>query len=164
MVACMKNLNKKEPYAKTIGRHFVLQKDMYLYQFNDADGHPWLCPHPCKLCVGHVTPEDTFFYNLPEAVEERYIGAKNSYVTLKGILWKGSTFIIKRIVEQKTLDDYYYFYLISPDQGPFANQEIDPSDFVNIFENPPYNKNWSDPPIFDPRYALPLPSDGIWWK
>ena len=162
LISCTQDLSKEEPYVKAIGKHFVIQKDMYLYQFNDADDHLWLCPHPCKLRVGNI--RGTFFYDLPSTVEEKYIGTQNSHVMLKGILWKGSTFTIKRIVEQKSLDDYSYFYLISPDQGSFANQEIEPSDIIKIITNPPYSKTWSDPPIIDPKAALPLPSDGIWWK
>lgn len=164
LVSCMQDLSKKEPYVKAIGKHFVLQKDLYLYQFNDAGKHPYLSPWPCKLCIGYVTPKDTIFYDLPSSVEEKYIGAQNSHVTLKGILWKGSTFTIKRIVEQKSFDNAYYLYLISPDQGPFVGEEIEPSDIEEIVTNPPYVPTWSDPPIFDPKAALPLPSDGVWWK
>ncbi|NBV29868.1 hypothetical protein EBS02_12805, partial [bacterium] len=84
LVACMKDLSKKEPYVKAVGKHFVLQKDLYIYQFNNTDEHPWLCPHPCKLRIGNI--KGTFFYDLPSTVEEQYIGVQNSEVTLKGIL------------------------------------------------------------------------------
>lgn len=162
LISCAQDLSREEPYIKAIGKHFVLQKDLYVYQFNDADDHPWLCPWPCKLRIGNI--RGTFFYDLPATVEEKYIGAQNSNVALKGILWKGTTFSIKRIVVQKTIDSDYCLYLISPDQGPFATQEINPSDIVEIVTNPPYTKTWSDPPIFKEKYALPLPSDGVWWK
>ncbi len=163
LVSCTKNLSQREPYLQAIGKQFVLQQDVYIYYFNDYDKYHWLS-FPCKLRIGQITPKDSFFYNLPSTVEEKHIGTKNSEVTLKGILWKGSTFTIKRIVRQKTVDNCYYFYLILPNQGFFKDQEINPSDFVNIFENPPYTPHWSDPPIFDPKYALPLPADGVWWK
>ena len=163
LVSCTQDLSKKDPYISAIGKHFALQEDLYLYQFHDSFSDSWP-PDPCKLRIGHVTPKDDLFFGLSENIEEKYIGTKNLYVTLKGILWKGSTFTIKRIVEQKSLNDEYCFYLISPEQGPFAGQEIESSDIVEIVTNPPFTKTWSDPPIFKEKYALPLPSDGVWWK
>lgn len=164
LIGCTKNLSRRAPYREAIGKQFVLQQDLYVYYCNDYEEGSWLS-FPCKLRLGTTTNLPATFDNgLPRTVKEKYIGTKNSYITLAGILRKGTTFTIKRIIKQKTVDNVYYFYLIAPTQGPFAGQEIEPSDFVAIFENPPYTKTWSDPPIFDPRYALPLPSDGVWWK
>ena len=164
LIGCTTDLSKRTPYLEALGKEFVLQQDLYIYYCNDYDEHSWLS-FPSKLRLGITTNlPATFDYDLPRTVEEKYIGAKNSYVTLQGILWKGTTVTIKRIIKRKAVDNVYYFYLISPTQGDFAGQEINPSDLINIFENPPYSKTWSDPPIFDPKYALPLPADGIWWK
>jgi len=163
LVSCTQDVSREEPFVKAIGKHFFLQQDMYLYQFHESRSKSWPAL-PCKLRIGDINPKSWFFYDLPSTVEEKYIGAQNSYVTLKGILWKGTTFTIKRVVIQKSLDFECSYYLISPDQGSFMNQEINPYDIMEMLSNPPESDTWSDPPIFDPKVALPLPSDGIWWK
>jgi hypothetical protein len=149
---------------QAVGKHFVLQHDFYIYYFNDYGKYAYLS-FPCKLRLGttHTLAGD-FGYGLAQRVDQKYVGSKNFWVTLEGFLPKGSVVTITRVVEHKTVDGHYFFYIISPDQGSFRGKDINPSDIVQIFRNPPYTKTWSDPPIFKPSEALPLASDGIWWK
>ena len=163
LASCTIDLNRQEPYFRAIGKQFVLQQDLYIYYFNDYNKYPYLVPLPCKLYLGTTAGFGSLSYDLPEKVEEKYIGSKNSYFTLLGILSKGTVMSVKRIVEHKTLDNSYTLYIVSPNQGSFENQEID-SFGICDFSNPPFTKTWSDPPIFKAEYALPLPSDGVWWK
>jgi hypothetical protein len=164
LTSCTIDLSKKKPYREAIGKQFVLQQDFYIYYFNDYGEHSYLSS-PCKLCLGTThTLAGTFSYGLSERVDEKYIGSKNFWVTLEGVLHKGTVVTLKRVLEQRTFENTYFYYIISPNQGPFAGQEIDPYDITHMFSNPPYSKTWSDPPIFESNAALPLPSDGIWWK
>ena len=142
----------------------MLQHDFYIYFFNDYGEYSYLS-FPCKLRLG--TPDTlagTFAYGLSTSVEEQSVGSKNDWVTLKGFLPQGTVLTIKRIVKERTWDGDYFFYIVSPTRGPFADQDINPSDIVALLSNPPYRRTWSDPPIFKANEALPLASDGIWWK
>ena len=164
LASCTVNLSRRQPYMQAVGKHFILQHDFYIYYFNDYGKYAYLS-FPCKLCLGttHTLAGD-FGYGLSKIVDQKYVGSKNFWVTLEGFLPKGSVVTITRVVEHKTLDGHYFFYIISPDQGPFRGHDINPSDIMHIFRNPPYTQYWSDPPIFEAQAALPLPSDGIWWK
>jgi len=149
LVGCEKkiDLSSTEPYAKAIGKSFVLQQDYYIFRFNDSN----------ELIVGNQ-------FGFPKEVSQKYIGCKFREATLIGIAKKSSIIKIKNIVEENvTLAgtfDYFYVSL----QGSTEFNKLDAFDLVNIINNPPITKTWSDPPIFDPKAALPLPSDGIWWK
>ncbi len=148
-VGCEKriDLSLQEPYRQAVGKSFVLQRDYYIFQFSDSP----------NLFIGRIS-------ELPEEVSSSYIGNKFSGMTIVGIAKKGEIFQIKKIVEKETIEtsDKNYYSLLLPE-----NILVDVS-FLAIgaffFHNPPFTKTWSDPPIFDPKAALPLPADGIWWK
>ena len=163
LTSCTVNLSKRDPYYQAIGRSFVLQHDFYIYYFNDHGKYSYIS-FPCKLRLGTTSHLGNFAYGLSKSVEEKYVGSKNDWVTLEGFLPKGTVVTIKRIVKERDLDGNFFFYIVSPAQGPFVGQDINPSDIVALFNNPPYSRTWSDPPIFKADAALPLPSDGIWWK
>jgi hypothetical protein len=147
-IGCEKkiDLSSKEPYIQSIGKFFVLQQDYYTFRFNDSD----------DLFIGKIS-------EIPDEVNPRFIGLRFHEGIIIGIIKKGDLFQIKKIMKKNTIEDSYYDYYISiSSQNTLIN-----SSFLAIsvsFHNPPFTKTWSDPPIFDPKAALPLPSDGIWWK
>ena len=137
LASCTIDLSKKKPYLQSIGKQFVLQQDFYIYYFNDYGKHSYLS-FPCKLRLGTTHSLGNFAYGLSERVDEKHVGSKNNHVTLEGVLHKGSVVTLKRVVEQRTFENTYFFYIISPNQGPFAGQEINPSDITHMFSNPSY--------------------------
>ena len=73
---------------------------------------------------------------------------------------------IKNILEESVFlaGSFTFIYVSLVNKGSLPFHNLDANDLVNTFHNPPHTKTWSDPPIFDPKAALPLPSDGVWWK
>ncbi len=138
------DLSSIEPYAQAIEKSFVLQQDYYIFRFDDSN----------NLLIGRIN-------EFPTDVSSKYIGQKFDHATIIGCVVKGQSFVIKKIVREETIEDFYENYYVT-----FAPESIliDVSLLSEVFHNPPFTKTWSDPPIFDPKAALPLPSDGIWWK
>lgn len=158
LISCTQttNISDQEPYKTAIGKHFILQKDMYVYQFNDPES---------SLRIGLVTDMSNPSIGIPNIIDKKYIGIKGAYITIKGVAEKGEICTIKNIIKKQTFENSTCKYYISLNNNIISSiQEIDTYDIVNISHNPPDTKTWSDPPIFKADAALPLPSDGIWWK
>lgn len=140
------NLNKKYPYNQLVNKTFALQKDFYIYKVEELN----------HIYIGE-------FFALPQQVDKKYIGFEDSYIKILGIAKAGQLIQVKKIIEEYAFlagtFDYFYVDLIDSDF-----HELDANGLVNIFNNPPFTKTWSDPPIFKPEVALPLASDGVWWK
>ena len=148
------NISKKEPFKKAIGEHFVLQKDFQIYQFNSEKS---------KYFLGEVNKMGDFSYGLPKVIDKNSIGVEGTSLTIVGIAKVGTVLTIKKIIKNKSTAGTSYSYNALLSNNPFT-KEVDTSELVDKHNNPPYTKTWSDPPIFDPKAALPLPSDGLWWK
>ncbi len=147
-IGCEKkiDLSFKQPYIQAIGKFFVLQQDYYIFRFNDSN----------DLFIGKIS-------EIPDEVNPQYIGLRFHEGTIIGIVKQGELFQMQKIIESETIEDSYYDYYISiSPQNVLLNASLVAT--KEIFHNPPFTKTWSDPPIFDPKAALPLPSDGIWWK
>lgn len=147
-IGCTKktDLSSTEPYAQAIGKSFVLQQDYYIFKFNDSP----------DLLIGKIS-------EIPDEVNSKYIGFRFHEGVIIEIVKQKELFQIQRIIETQTIEDSYYDYYVSiPPRNILINASFLATD--EIFHNPPFTKTWSDPPIFDPKAALPLPSDGIWWK
>ena len=150
LVACDKytDLSIEQPYAEAIRKYFILQQDYYIFKFSDEN----------DLVIGKAA-------QLPKDIDSRYIGSNFSNIKIIGIAKSGQLFQIEKITKKKTIEDTYYTYSIS--LHSLNNNylyKINASLLCNSMKNPPFTKTWSDPPIFNPKAALPLPSDGIWWK
>lgn len=147
-IGCEKkiDLSSQEPYSQVIGKSFVLQQDYYIFKFNDSP----------DLLIGKIS-------EIPDEVNPKYIGFRFHEGVIIAIVKQQELFQIQKIIETETIEDSYYDYYASI---PPRNILINASFLATreTFHNPPFTKTWSDPPIFDPKAALPLPSDGIWWK
>ena len=142
------NLNNKEPYIEAIGKKFVLQQDYYIFKFIDRN----------DLILGKVA-------QLPNDIDSKYIGSKFSNLKIIGIVKLGQLFQIEEIIRKQTIEDSYYnYYIVLQSLDHAYSYKVNASLLCNTMENPPFKKTWSDPPIFESNAALPLPSDGIWWK
>ena len=154
--SCVKDLSHQSPYSMAIGKSFILQQDLYIYNnigYSDLNiGLPRI---------------------IPQEVDEKYIGYKDNQIIIKGVALKNSTVKISNIISEVTGQGDYVSY-IALINGNTPNVTI-AMEILNFQKNPPItlegrNKDappvpiWSDPPIFKAEYALPLPSDGIWWK
>ncbi|MCX6958002.1 MAG: hypothetical protein NT164_05660 [Verrucomicrobiae bacterium] len=149
-IGCEKkiDLSSQEPYLQAIGKSFVLQQDYYVYTIRGST---------------HTYLGEDFW--LPKQIDSKYIGFDNSEVKILGIAKKGVAIKIKKILLEENIESSYDYYFVSLDNDFLSRYgDLDVSGFLNSFHNPPTTKTWSDPPIFDPKVALPLPSDGIWWK
>jgi len=141
------DLSVKRPYAHVIGKQFVLQRDYYIFKVDGAT-HPYI---------------GEYFY-LPKFIDEKYIGSKNGDAYILGIAKKGTVIKIKKFIEEYiTLAGTFDYLYVSID-GYSDFGDVNANSLSNSLNNPPTTKTWSDPPIFDPKAALPLTSDGIWWK
>lgn len=151
LIACDKytNISVEQPYAEAIGKYFVLQRDYYLYQVHGAT-------HTYIGC----------FYALPKIVDQRYIGLKNNEVSIIGLAKAGQLIQLSKFFEETAvLAGSFNFLYVSLINGSNSNfHELDATGLMNMGKTPPFTKTWSDPPIFKADAALPLPSDGIWWK
>lgn len=147
-------MNQQEPYKTAIGKNFFLQKDLYIYQFNDPGS---------SLCIGDANNMANYSIGIPKVIDEKYIGTKGQYITIKGVVKKGDVMTIKNIIKKQTFEDLNFIYNVVFGKNSYSNQALDASDIINL-KNPPFTTTWSDPPIFDAKYALPLASDGVWWK
>jgi len=151
----VKDVSNEMPYVQAVGKTFVLEKDMYIFQYN---GYP-------SFNLGRLINEDHVVNGIPIEVNEKYIGLKCLQVTIKGVVRKGDVIILSSVKEERSFNDVFYgYYVIIKNQPHFANQELRVASMLNILKNPPVSQKWSDPPIFKAEYALPLPSDGVWWK
>ncbi len=143
------DLSHQEPYSEAIGKKFVLQQDLYIYTFRKST----------HLYLGNA-------FGLPNKVDQKYIKTKYSDGFIIGIAQVGQTIEIDQFLEEyaplASSSNYCFIKLIDKNVINFG--QLDATDLVNIKDNPPYTKTWGDPPIFNPKYALPLPSEGVWWK
>ncbi|NBV29833.1 hypothetical protein EBS02_12625, partial [bacterium] len=144
-----KNISDQPPYNQCIGKKFVLKEDMYIFKDDDTS-------------LYSIAPQNSGLPNVPRFIDPKYIGRHIHNLTVTAIVSKGSIFNVIRVINAITFDDSYTRYLIAFDNIPSIKNGIITTEILNL-DNPPYTPHWSDPPIFEARYALPLPSDGIWW-
>ena len=145
-----KNISNQPPYNQCIDKKFVLKEDMYIFKFDDSS--------QCS-----IAPQNSGIPNLPRFIDPKYIGRHIHNLTVTAIVPKGSVFDITRVVRIKTFEISYVMFLIAFDNIPSIKNGIITTEILNL-DNPPDALNWSDPPIFEAKFAEPLPSDGIWWK
>jgi hypothetical protein len=150
-----KDISKEPPYNQCIGKKFILKEDMYIFKFNDSS--------QCSIAGAQ-----SGIIGLPRYVDKKYLdddyfGRNNRYLSIQGIIEKESTFTLVKVINKKTFESSYVRFLIAFNKMPIAKNGVITTSILNL-DNPPFTKFWSDPPIFDAKYALPLPSDGIWWK
>lgn len=140
-------LNAKEPYIQAVAKQFVLQNDYYVFKVDGAT-RPYIGEN---------------FY-LPRSIDPKYIGSKNGEVCVLGIAKKGTAIKVEKFIEEYVTLAGTFDYLYVSIDGHVDFGDVNADSLTNSLNNPPTTKTWSDPPIFDPKAALPLPSDGIWWK
>lgn len=147
--ACNKttNLNNQLPYNMAVEKSFVLQRDYYIFRARNITS-PYI-------------GEDFW---LPKQIDSKYIDFENGEVKILGVAKKGAILRIKKFVEEyRTLAGTFDYLYVAIEGFPGLGN-VNADSLTNSLHNPPTTKTWSDPPIFDPKAALPLPSDGIWWK
>lgn len=151
----LRDVSSQGPYREAIGKKFILQRDLYVYKFHDS---PLL-----QLGSANNMPPDSM--GVPEEVDEKYIGLNAEYLTLKGVVKKGQVFTIKKALYK---EDYYFPYVsyrvVLDGNQQFSNKEINTMQMIELTANPPKTETWSTPPIFKSDMALPLASEGEWWK
>jgi hypothetical protein len=151
LAACSKytDLNNKKPYVEAVGKKFVLQQDYYIFRIHSG----------VHLYIGD-------YFALPRQVEQKNIGFKNNDINILGIAKAGQIIQIDKFFEKTaTISGSFNFLYVSLLVGSSSKcHELDATGLMNMMKNPPFTTTWSDPPIFDAKYALPLPSDGVWWK
>ena len=150
-----KDISKEPPYNQCIGKKFILMEHMYIFKFNDSS--------QCSIAGAQ-----SGIMGLPRYVDKKYLdddyfGRNNRYLTIQGIIEKGSIFTITQIIEDINLENTGENFLINFENSILPDKKIFTGAILN-WKNYPFTKTWGDPPIFDAKYALPLPSDGIWWK
>lgn len=150
-----KNISNQAPYDQCIGKKFVLKEDMYIFKFNDTS-------------LWSIATQHSGIVGLPPLVdkkylEDQYFGKNNQYLTIKEIVAKGSIFTVVKVNYEQNIESSHTYFLIAFETLPAVKNWISASAIMN-FDNPPYTSHWSDPPIFEAKFAEPLPSDGIWWK
>ena len=149
LVACnnYEDLSGKQPYVESIGKKFILQQDYYIYTFRES-------PH---LYLGEAI-------GLPKDINEKYIGTKYIDGSIIGIAKKGQIIQVNKFSKEiAVMAGSFYFLYVSLANNPKFNK-LDAIGLMNTMKNPPFTTTWSDPPIFKTEYALPVPSDGVWWK
>jgi len=151
----VEDVSNQDPYRTSVGQKFVLQRDLYIYKFNDS----------AALRLGTAGDMPPYSIGVPQDVSSEHTGLKTDYLTILGVAEKGQTFTIKKVEYKK---DYYFpsiSYIVVLDNNLlFREKELATLQLVNLKNNPPQTKGFSTPPIFQPDMALPLASDGEWWK
>ncbi len=145
-----KNISNQPPYNQCIGKKFILKEDMYIFKDDDTS-------------LYSIAPQDAGINNLPRFIDPKYIGRHIHSLTVTTIIPKGNVFTIIKVIIKKTFELSYTDYLISFDDFQFTKKGLLSGQILNL-NNPPYTPHWSDPPIFEAKFAEPLPSDGVWWK
>ncbi len=150
-----KNISNQPPYNQCIGKKFILKEDMYIFKFHGS-------------FQGAIARPNNGMMGLPRYVNKKYLeddhfGKNNHYLTILGIVPKGSIFTIITVINRRTFEGAYVDFLIDFDDFPITKKGLLSIDICNL-KNPPYTPHWSDPPIFEAKFAEPLPSDGVWWK
>ncbi|MEI6417001.1 MAG: hypothetical protein WCO92_04700 [Verrucomicrobiota bacterium] len=123
---------------------------MYIFKFDDTSQYS-------------IAGANSGISGLSRLVEPQYVGKHRESLVIKAIAKKGDIFTIIKVIDKTTFESSYTRFLISFDNLPFTKRGIITTEILNL-DNPPDKPHWSDPPIFDPKAALPLPSDGVWWK
>lgn len=69
LVACnnYEDLSSKQPYVESIGKHFITQKDLYVYEFNNPTA---------SLRIGPGNEMGNYSIGIPKLIDEKYIGIK----------------------------------------------------------------------------------------
>ena len=151
----LKDVSNQDPYREAIGKKFSLQRDLYIYQMNESRA----------LEIGPGTDMSQYSIGVPSEVNEKHIGLNTHHLTIKGIAKTGQNITIQKILYKQ---DYYFpygiYYIALEGHPQFSLQEIDAGEILNSERNPPKTEGWSTPPIFKADMALPLASDGVWWK
>ncbi|MBX9742723.1 MAG: hypothetical protein K2W99_04210 [Chthoniobacterales bacterium] len=147
------DLSNQFPYSQSIGKHFVLAEDMYLFKDRGSS--------QLSIAGSH-----SGINGLPYLVSEKCLqdyGGDNQYLKVYGIIKKGSIFTVEQVVEERTFESSFLEFIIDFHNSSLPKKIFYTGTILN-WKYYPFTQNLGDPPIFDPRYALPLPADGIWWK
>ena len=151
----LKNVSNQAPYLEAIDKKFLLQRDLYIYQMNVNR----------TLEIGPGTDMSQYSIGVPDEVAEKHIGLRTRHLTIKGIARTGQIITIKKIFYKP---DYYFpyamYYVVLEGHSQFSGQKIDAGEILNSEGNPPKTERWSTPPVFKKDMALPLASDGLWWR
>lgn len=163
-IGCSRDVSNDIPYKTAIGKSFILQEDVYIYSYLDSP----------RLVLGSPIGILPYVNGHAPTVDAKFIGLKTNQIIIRGIAKKESILSIKEISIHKDVDNTYPDYIanIKGEEKQYLHMS---SELLDLQKNPPFtttwrNKDappvpiWSDPPIFKAKYALPLPSDGIWWK
>ena len=150
-----RDVGAEKPYSTAVGKSFVLQKDLYIFKFQSEE----------SILIGEPQINNR---NMPNEVSNKYIGQSYYYapgkIIILGTASRGGVIKITKAIENPP-DMGGVSYVIKVEKNRIGyNFDINADGIQNYAHNPPVTPTWSDPPIFKAEYALPVPSDGIWWK
>ncbi|MDR1192540.1 MAG: hypothetical protein LBK60_12895 [Verrucomicrobiales bacterium] len=151
-----RDLSNKEPYKQVIGKSFVLQQDCYANIYKQLGESNDIC----------LTPLGVLTHWKLDSVNEKYIGREDFYQKIVGVVKTGQVLRITRVRELISFERnsiIYYAKIVNSEPNQANLIELDMTFVTQLQDKIPWEK-FSDPPIFRSKYALPLESDGVWWK
>ena len=157
LAACQptaRDLSSSSPYNRAVGKRFVLQKDLYVIKFLDGSGF--------MLGLAKSFPAGS---GVPDDVNLNYIGFKKHNIEIVGVAQRGDVIEIERVTQTGNsyflAVDYYITLILGRNN---LKESVSTFPLLNLDNNPPKATTLATPPIFKADMALPLESDGEWWK
>jgi hypothetical protein len=165
MSGCTKieNVSNRFPMKQAIGKKFITQQELVLFELDEFGksitgdrvylGIPGKCPGLYDISITNI---------------KQYVGRKINGTSVIGVVKKGSIITISKIMQRTAIEDSFvnysaYIYSL-PEYTDYSCDITLSMDSRSIIHSPPYTKTWAEPPLFSPDVALPVQSDGTWWK
>jgi len=109
----LKSISSQPRYAPMLLKHYRLKVDCYIVKdLTDSQGRVLLI-WPGRERSG-----------LPVPVSAEHIGHKTGEDEIIGTAFKGTTFVVKDVVERKTVDDMFHVFLAVLDSDRSANPRV----------------------------------------
>ena len=159
----IENKSSKFPIKQAIGKKFITQQDLVLFE-QDVFGKS-ITGDRVYLGIAGKTPG---IYHISITNIDQYIGRKINGTSVIGVVKKSSIITISKIILRTSIEtssvSYSAYILSLPKYNDYSCDITGSMDTTSIENSPPYKNSWAEPPLFSPDVALPLQSDGAWWK
>jgi hypothetical protein len=121
----LKSISSQPRYAQMLSKHYRLRVDCYIVKdLTDSQGRVLLI-WPGRKRAG-----------LPVPVSEEHVGHKTGEDEILGTALKGTTFIVKDVVERKTAENTFHIFLVVLDSDRSANPRVLDAIWLTTLETP----------------------------
>lgn len=126
-----KSISSQPRYAQMLSKHYRLKVDCYIVRS--------LKSSPERILL---LPPGRSISDLPEPVSKTNIGYRTSEDEIIDVGAKGTTFVLKDVVEKKSFEDTFHIFLVVLDSDRSADPRVLDAIFLTTLEMPAeFNKD-----------------------